>query len=72
MSAQEEKALYLDCAAMMREYGLGRALAERIMRHCPKLDGRRMERVDGGRPVRKTYVKRADVERVLEQLERPA
>ena len=46
----------LDCAALARELGIKRAAAEAIMRRLPKVE------VDG---LRKVYVKRADVARLL-------
>lgn len=47
----------LDCRALMAELGVKRATAEAIMRQLPTFH------VDG---VRKTFVKRADVARYIE------
>jgi predicted nucleotidyltransferase len=48
----------LDCAKLRRELGVTRAAAEAIMRQLPKVT------VAG---LRKTYVRRGDVERYLEE-----
>ena len=48
----------LDCAALARELGIKRAAAEAIMRRLPKVE------VDG---LRKVYVKRADIVKLLNE-----
>lgn len=48
----------IDCRGLMDELGVKRNVAEKIMRAVPKVT------VDG---VRKTYVRRADVARYLEE-----
>jgi hypothetical protein len=48
----------LDCAGLAREYGIGRTAAEAIMRRIPKVI------IEG---LRKTYVKREDVQRVIDE-----
>lgn len=53
----------LDTRGVMRELGITRAAAEAFMRRCPKVQ------VDG---LRKVYVTRADLERVVNESTRPA
>jgi len=48
----------IDCAGLQRELGVKRATAEAIMRQLPKVQ------VPG---VKKTYVRRADVNQLLEK-----
>lgn len=48
----------LDRAGVMRELGVSRAAAEAWMRQLPKVE------IDG---LRKTYVKRRDLERLVEE-----
>lgn len=48
----------LDCAALARELGVSRAAAEAIMRQVPKVQIP---------DLRKVYVRRSDVRRLLEE-----
>ena len=48
----------IDCAGLMRELGIKRTAAEKIMRQC------KVVTIPG---LRKAYVKRSDVERLLEE-----
>lgn len=58
-----DKPELLDCATLARTYGVTRAAADKIMRKLPKV------RIDG---LRKTYVRRRDVERLLDESTRAA
>lgn len=53
----------LDCAKLARELGITRAAAEAIMRQLPKIQPP---------GLRKTYVRRPDVERLLDEATRAA
>ena len=50
----------IDCRGLMDELGVKRAVAEAIMRQLPKI------KIEG---VRKVFVRRADVERYLNERE---
>lgn len=52
-----------DCARLVRELGITRAAAERIMRALPK------QHIPG---LRKTYVRGSDVQRLLDENVRAA
>jgi len=56
-AARRESGKLLDCATVAREYGITRAGAEAIMRQLPKVQ------IDG---FRKVYVKRVDVEALID------
>lgn len=53
----------LDCRRLAEELGVTRAAAERVMRHLPK------QHVPG---LRKVYVRREDVQRLLDENQRAA
>lgn len=63
MSTTEKPPVLLDCRGIQEELGIGRAPAEAIMRHVPKVH------LDG---VRRVYVFREDVMRYLERKRRSA
>lgn len=53
-----EKGRLMDCATIAREYGVSRSVAEAMMRQLPKV-----QLPD----VRKVYVRRTDVEKLIDQ-----
>jgi hypothetical protein len=55
-SARDPLGKLMDCATVQRELGISRKAAEAIMRKLPKVE------FEG---LRKVYVKRADVERLI-------